>query len=183
MADGSINSGTVAQQVDAALARVGVAASAPANDRVQAHGGALRTGNPGNKGGGRPKESLRRRMRRLLGKSLELLERDLNAQLDGTEPVLASSSVGPAGPQKGPLTRAEVQKTAELAAKYGVGKEDKREVETTSVRYVIRLPAKPAKPASVGPVVVVSAPALLPPVEQTACDIGKGAAGRTEVGE
>lgn len=168
MSDTVENSGELnAQQVAAQLLQ-------SSGLRVQTHGGALRSGNPGNKGGGRPKESLRRRMRRILGKSLDLLERDINAQLEGQEPVLASSSVGPAGPQKGPLTRAEVQKTAELAAKYGVGKEDKREVETKSVRYVIRLPARPAKTASVAaPIAVVPAPALPATVEQTSCDRGK----------
>jgi hypothetical protein len=79
-------------------------------------------------------------MRRILGKSLAALERDLDAHAAGLPGTLADND----GIRGGPLTRADVQKTAELAAKYGLGREDTKEVKEQSVRYVVRFPSNDA---------------------------------------
>ena len=94
------------------------------------------------------KARLRQRMRLALGKSIELLERDLAEALDGGEPI----------------PRKELVQIAELFARFGVGTEDTKEVQTKNVRYVIRVPARRTRLSAVAgeQIAVVEAPRDVP---------------------
>jgi hypothetical protein len=84
-------------------------------------------------------------MRKALGYALDLLERDLYAAVMGEEPVL--TTMGPQGPIKMTATRDEILRVASMLAKYSVGRDDTKTVESTkTIRYVVRLPAKTAYP-------------------------------------
>jgi hypothetical protein len=82
------------------------------------------------------KERLRGRMRKLLGRSMELLSSQLEDALEAIEAGAPS-----------PIPLKELVQTAELLARYGVGTEDTKEVtQDVTKRYVVRLPQRKARP-------------------------------------
>ena len=128
--------------------------------RMQAHGGALLTGGkPGNRGGGRPKESLRQRMRELLDATLDAMTRalagersaaeSLRAILDDPRIIVLESEVRQVVADvcqdhiTTKLTAREIGQFHETLARYGVGTQQEIESTERQVRYVIRLPARP----------------------------------------
>ncbi len=74
---------------------------------AQPHGGQLRRGNPGNKGGGRPPSWLRQQMREALEAALPKIREVVNTRRD---PVTGEE-----------VTRVEWLKCLDLLAKYGLG--------------------------------------------------------------
>jgi hypothetical protein len=149
----------------------------PAEPRLipQAHGGQLLAGGkPGNRGGGRPKESLRQRMRELLDATLDAMYAALAGERSAAESVRAITNdprITALAPEvrevieivcrehiQTTLTPREIGQFHETLARYGVGTQQEIESTEKQVRYVIRLPARPV--SSTGPVAVVAPPAL-----------------------
>ena len=151
--------------------------------RVQAHGGALLSGGkPGNRGGGRPKESLRQRMRELLDATLNAMAAALSGErgaaeaykriandpritvLDASIQDIVLSACRDHITTK--LTAREIGQFHETLARYGVGTQQEIESTENQVRYVIRLPARPS--AETKRVAVVSPPVAHLPVRSPA---------------
>lgn len=98
----------------------------------------------------RAKETLRKRMRKLLGKSLETMEAKLDDALEAIEEGAES-----------PIPLKELVAVAEILARYGVGTEDTKEVtQDVTKRYVVKLPQRKATP--IRAVATIDSAALLP---------------------
>lgn len=126
----------------------------------QAHGGALLTGGTiGQRGGaGRPKESLRIKMRSALETTLEALSAALAGERltsSASEALLTDPRVAALGADvvatladvcrdhlTARLSTRELTQIADTLARYGVGTQQEKEETKTQVRYVIHLPAR-----------------------------------------
>jgi hypothetical protein len=171
---------TIATMRDARLSsRLELPEELPAGEArlvPQPHGGALlRGGLPGHRGaGGRPKEVLREQMRTMLAETLAAMHAALRGERlsrDAEAGLLADPRVRalPLDVQRVVADAARTHLSARLShreliqlgaelAKYGVGTQDELHEDRTTVKYIVRLPARVARAApSSGPIAVIEA--------------------------
>jgi hypothetical protein len=164
------------RQLARAAVTAGETAAIPSKSLVpQAHGGALLAGGQaGNRGGGRQKESLRQRMRDMLGETLSAMGQALSGERSAAsagKAILNDPRVCSLDPHvravieavcrdhlTATLSAREIGQFHETLARYGVGALQEVEHTKNETRYVIRYPVAQEAVIAGTPVVDVPAP-------------------------